>query len=90
MESILLIEVSEPKPKSKNSLLVPLRDYFQNGDQAKSGAKIARIFNVYLRQKYQCRDYYAKIVELEKVIRDDSDNLEDEIKEIVATFDLQE
>jgi len=88
MENILLIEASEPKPKSKDSLLVPIKDYYQNGNQGKSGAKLARLFNVYLAKKYECRDYYTKIVELEKVILNDSDNLEEEIKEIVDQFDF--
>ena len=84
MEDILLIEASEPKIKSKNSLLIPIRDYIKNGDKVKSGARLARVFDSYLKQKYLCRDYYAKIVKLEIAIRDNPDEIEkiiDEFKE---------
>lgn len=86
MEDILLIEASEPKPKSKNSLLVPIKDYYTNGNKIKSAAKLARLFNVYLTRKYQCRDYYAKIIELEKIILENSDQLEDQIKDMIGKF----
>ncbi len=52
---------------------------------------MAKIFDIYLRKKYICRDYYARIVQLEVLIRDkDTDGLKEQIKETLEKFDVRD
>lgn len=71
IELLLDVEAKEPKILNKDTLLQPIKAYYQQQLTAKSaGNKLAKQLNQYYKNKLYIREYQSFMVELEELLRE--------------------
>ncbi len=66
---LLEIESLEPKPRSRTTLLGPIKKYFETKDRNVCARDLARQVNMYHSTRFRARDYQTRMVQLEHTLK---------------------
>lgn len=88
LELLLMFEALEPKIRTKDTILTPIKEYFSTNDSQLAKKKIAIKIDKYYNYMAKNRHYHKLLIKIEEKIRnkEDLDDLKEYLDDVISKY----